>query len=118
MEVQGSQGSWIDRELQAMDDELRQSGSSGAASQLTKDEVITILRESSTEQATRSQIRAALKHDANRIDDDMLNKILEDMQADDTVKLDEHGDVHLLLGGDGRGISGGLLPLARKLPDL
>ena len=40
MQVRGSQGSWIDRELQAMDDELRQSGSSRAASQVHGAEVV------------------------------------------------------------------------------
>ena len=39
MQVRGSQVSWLDQELQAMDDELRQSGSSGAASQVHGAEV-------------------------------------------------------------------------------
>ena len=72
-----------------------------------RNEIIAILRESATEQATISQIRAAVKHDATPIGVDMLNKILEDMQADDAVKLDEHGHVHLLLGGDSGGRADG-----------
>lgn len=58
--------------------------------------IIEILRSKATEQATTNEIRAALEQGSHKLGDTEFNRILEDMRDNDTVQLDEHGNVHLL----------------------